>query len=722
MPLARKAHLGLARSSITLALTALALILPSAALAAAWVPGPAITPANGLTPSAVKAGLSTTGQPVAGMLPSTGNVAVGQASELSGGAWSGPDGLAVVTRAAYVDPSGGVLALTTTTSGSLVVITSLATRYRPPGGPWGPSQPLASSNSNFTALDVRFAADGTAYAGWSPGGSAQAGFSIRTPGAAGTWSAPESPPALPVGRSAQSIAIGVAPNGEVTFLWDGVSGGNNYIVYAARRTPAAVWSGTATQVHAAFSGSVNPELPAVAVDGAGNATAAWYEAQTNQAAESARRPAGVDAWTAAAPVSTGLTPVGAGPAVAAASDGRATLAFIQGSTVQIVRRSTPAGAWSAPQPFPGTATSLSLAGDPSGAAVVAYADSSNGVHAAIGQLGAALGPVTDLAGGAAAAPSPAAATDAQGDALVLWRQDAQYDSALYDNSAPALAALGIPIQGTAGQPVTFSVSATDNWSAVDPAWDFGDLTPGANGSPVTHTYAQPGTYLVQVAAQDAAGARSTQSQQITVVAPPPAPQSPPPPRTLARPVAFRNGNLELVSGDVLVETPGTTAFVPLLEPEQVRTGSIIDARHGRVRITIANGHGGFDTADFYGGVFKFTQPKVKAGRTAFADLFLVFGSFKGCPAAPHNPKLAAIAKSKGRSVRHLWGEGKGAFRTVGRFSSATVRGTTWLTDDHCNGTLTKVTAGKVGVRDFVKRKTLIVKAHHSYFAAPRKKK
>src|SRR4051794_4006369 len=166
VPLDSTARRGLARPWPALALTALALLLPSTALGAAWVPGPAITPANGRTPSAVKAGLSTTGQPVAGMLVSAGNATVGQASELSGGAWSAPDELAAVTRADYVDPSGGVLALTSTTSGSIVVTTILATRYRPPGGPWGASQALVGSTSGFSAFDIRFAADGTAYAGW----------------------------------------------------------------------------------------------------------------------------------------------------------------------------------------------------------------------------------------------------------------------------------------------------------------------------------------------------------------------------------------------------------------------------------------------------------------------------------------------------------------------------------------------------------------------------
>ena len=45
-----------------------------------------------------------------------------------------------------------------------------------------------------------------------------------------------------------------------------------------------------------------------------------------------------------------------------------------------------------------------------------------------------------------------------------------------------------------------------------------------------------------------------------------------------------------------------------------------------------------------------------------------------------------------------------------------MRGTIWLVQDQCNGTLTKVTRGTVQVRDFKRKKTITVKAGHSYLA------
>jgi hypothetical protein len=59
---------------------------------------------------------------------------------------------------------------------------------------------------------------------------------------------------------------------------------------------------------------------------------------------------------------------------------------------------------------------------------------------------------------------------------------------------------------------------------------------------------------------------------------------------------------------------------------------------------------------------------------------------------------------------------RGRYRTRGRYSAATVRGTTWTVTDRCDGTLTSVTTGSVTVRDFRKKRNVIVRAHRSYLA------
>jgi hypothetical protein len=129
------------------------------------------------------------------------------------------------------------------------------------------------------------------------------------------------------------------------------------------------------------------------------------------------------------------------------------------------------------------------------------------------------------------------------------------------------------------------------------------------------------------------------------------------------------------------------------------------------RVTIVALPGDDATAVFYGGILKLGQTK---GAKPITVLTLVEKlSCKG------SAKKATTAKKKKRK-RRLWGDGKGKFRTKGSFSSATVRGTKWLVQDTCTSTLTRVKRGKVAVRDFVKRKTVYVKAGHKYVARRRR--
>ena len=62
----------------------------------------------------------------------------------------------------------------------------------------------------------------------------------------------------------------------------------------------------------------------------------------------------------------------------------------------------------------------------------------------------------------------------------------------------------------------------------------------------------------------------------------------------------------------------------------------------------------------------------------------------------------------------------GKFRTKGRYAAATTRGTLWSVADRCDGTLTHVSKDSVTVNDFVRHKTIILRAGHSYLAKARK--
>jgi ferric-dicitrate binding protein FerR (iron transport regulator) len=61
--------------------------------------------------------------------------------------------------------------------------------------------------------------------------------------------------------------------------------------------------------------------------------------------------------------------------------------------------------------------------------------------------------------------------------------------------------------------------------------------------------------------------------------------------------------------------------------------------------------------------------------------------------------------------------GRGKFQTEGRYGAATVRGTIWLTEDFCDGTLVRVTRGVVTVEDLVTHATVTVTAGQRYFTS-----
>jgi hypothetical protein len=172
-----------------------------------------------------------------------------------------------------------------------------------------------------------------------------------------------------------------------------------------------------------------------------------------------------------------------------------------------------------------------------------------------------------------------------------------------------------------------------------------------------------------------------------------------------------------VSGEVTIELPGTGRFVPLSEVSEIPVGSVIDARHGTVRLTSARdsaGHTQF--GDFSGGVFQVRQSRNRSAR-GLTDLVLRGGSFSRCARARGKRAGASLSR---RAIRRLRANARGRFRTSGRNSSATVRGTRWEITDRCDGTLTKVRRGSVVVRDFRKKKKVVVKAGKSYLARARR--
>jgi hypothetical protein len=168
-------------------------------------------------------------------------------------------------------------------------------------------------------------------------------------------------------------------------------------------------------------------------------------------------------------------------------------------------------------------------------------------------------------------------------------------------------------------------------------------------------------------------------------------------------------------GTVTVRRPGTRTPVALSAGSVVPMNSVIDATAGSVAVTSVLPSGKTQTGRFRGGAFQ-----VRQARKGYIDLYLRGRSCHRRTGA-HAASASVTATASRRKGRRLFGSDHGGrFRTHGRHSQATVRGTRWMVEDRCDGTLTRVSEGAVIVKDFTKKKRVLVKAGHSYLARPRR--
>jgi hypothetical protein len=356
--------------------------------------------------------------------------------------------------------------------------------------------------------------------------------------------------------------------------------------------------------------------------------------------------------------------------------------------------------------------------------------------------GSAISPIADLSPAGHGGTAPDVAVDPHGNAAAVWIDSAPIDqntrlvTAEFDRTPPNFSATTVPAFSTTGQPVSASATAGDDWSTPTITWDFGDGTTGSGGS-ISHTYAAAGTYNLTVTATDAAGNTRALHGTVAVSA-----SVLPPVDVPTRGIDF---NASRVSGTVLVSVPknapagrvlarrpvahGAAAIKPpkgfrpfrlLGKDDNIPVGSILDATKGTSSLTMATDKKSHltQTGKFSLGVFRTKQTKSSALTTA---TLLGGGNFvSGCKRASKTRRLAkGLTAARKRPSRRLFANVKGRFRTRGRHSTATVRGTQYLVKDSCAGTTTKVVKGSVVVQDLVKHKKHIIRAGHSYLARPK---
>lgn len=182
---------------------------------------------------------------------------------------------------------------------------------------------------------------------------------------------------------------------------------------------------------------------------------------------------------------------------------------------------------------------------------------------------------------------------------------------------------------------------------------------------------------------------------------------------LPPPTFGRTLDIGLVSGTVVVTPPSGQPFTLGSEDRNVPIGSLIDTTRGRVDLRAAPARAAavarVEDGQFSGGAFRVRQ----SSSTSFTQIRLTGNRGAPCP-APASARIAA--RQPHRTLRLLHATVSGRFQTDGRYAAATVRGTAWLTQDFCDGTLVRVTRGVVSVENLVTHRTIAVSAPHSYFA------
>lgn len=286
-----------------------------------------------------------------------------------------------------------------------------------------------------------------------------------------------------------------------------------------------------------------------------------------------------------------------------------------------------------------------------------------------------------------------------------------------NNSTGVVLKLGIPAGATVVSASIDKGSCSTGASAV--SCIVGTLVPSgvANASLVLSS-AQPGSLTVPASASGDYDANPSNNSgtATTAILDPTAP--PPPPPAPAQPGTWNAITVGTVTVNGVV-LPPDTLFV--LHP-----GDVVDITGGSITFTSVDGSfGTFSSAPPHARRISGVGHVAAAGPTsqftvapqaAAADpttLKLSGGDFSVCS----SPR--SLQAKKKTVVRQLWGKASGHFRTQARYSSATIRGTVWLTEDRCDGSFTQAVVDSVDVNDLVKNTTVTISPGQSYLAVPK---
>ena len=267
---------------------------------------------------------------------------------------------------------------------------------------------------------------------------------------------------------------------------------------------------------------------------------------------------------------------------------------------------------------------------------------------------------------------------------------------------------------TQGDSASFSFSAAEGTFACRLVGPARDEAFAPCSSPTSYSGLPAGDYTFTVRTTDAAGNFTDAApQRFTVAAvaaqtPTPTPDA----QRRHRPQRRRRASkvvVRPVSGKILVKRPGSTEYVELDETTGI-PARVLGRRASREDHADLPAHA--RAARCSG------RPSTAASSCSPRRAGSSISSSPRTRAVLRSGRKASAAKKP--KSRKLWGEGQGRVPHHRPYSAATVRGTTWLVQDSCAGTLTRVRVGVVAVRDNVKKKTVLVRKGKRYLARPRR--
>ena len=190
----------------------------------------------------------------------------------AGGSWSAPLPLSDAANSAFapqvlVDPAGHATAVWYRSNGSRYVVQAST---RPAGGGWTPAVDLSETSQDAFLPALATTPSGAVTAVWERSNGTNTIIQSSTRSLGGAWSSPVD--LSEVGQDASSAGVAVDPSGRAVAVWIRKNADDEYVVQSATRPDGGDWAPPLDL----SDGTRSAFAPQIALDAAGNATAAWH--------------------------------------------------------------------------------------------------------------------------------------------------------------------------------------------------------------------------------------------------------------------------------------------------------------------------------------------------------------------------------------------------------------------------------------------------------------